>query len=121
MDDVKWQLIPPPYRDMACEKILAALREKAALFAVGQNVDNPEGRKILEQWAKAGHMLGNHTWSHKMYSSVEPAWFEQDILKNEALLKSQPNFRKFFRFPALKEGKTADTRDTMRHFLAGHG
>ena len=66
-------------------------------------------------------MLGNHTWSHKNYNSSDPAWFEQDILKNEALLQKWPNFRKFFRFPALKEGKTAEARDTMRHFLAEHG
>ena len=121
MDDVNWKAIPAPYGDTACEKILAGLSQKAALFAVGQNVEGPEGRAILDQWAKAGHMVCNHTWSHKNYHAVEPEWFEQDILRNEALLKSQPNYRKFFRFPALKEGKTAETRDTMRRFLAGHG
>lgn len=121
MDDVNWKAIPAPYADAACDKILAALPERAALFAVGQNVDNPNGRAILDQWAKAGHMLGNHTWSHRNYHAVEPAWFEQDILKNEALLDSRENYRKFFRFPALKEGKTAQTRDTMRAFLGEHG
>ena len=121
MDDVNWKLIPARYEPTACTRILVALREKAALFAVGQNVDNPQGRAILERWAKAGHLLGNHTWSHKNYHSVEPDWFQQDILNNEALLKTWPNYRKFFRFPLLKEGKTAATRDAMRHFLAEHG
>lgn len=121
MDDVNWKAIPSRYADTACERILAALDAKAALFAVGQNVDNSQGQAILERWAKAGHMLGNHTWSHKNYHSVDPAWFEEDILRNEALLKSRPNYHKFFRFPLLKEGKTAETRDAMRHFLADHG
>ncbi len=121
MDDVNWKAIPSPYVDSACEKILAALPRQAALFAAGQNVDNEEGRKILDQWAAAGHMLGNHTWSHKNYHSVEAEWFEQDILKNEALLKDRKNYRKFFRFPLLKEGKTAATRDEMRRFLMAHG
>ncbi len=125
MDDVNWRLIPAPYADGACEKILAALRQhgglKAALFAVGQNVDNPQGRAILDAWNRDGHLLGNHTWSHKVYNSVETRWFEEDILKNEMLLKGRPNFRKFFRFPALKEGKTAEKRDALRSFLAEHG
>ena len=29
------------------------------------------------------------------------------MLKDESLLKAWPNYRKFFRFPMLKEGKTA--------------
>jgi hypothetical protein len=121
MDDVAWQVIPAPHQDSACEKILGALHEKAALFAVGRNIDTDEGRAILDKWNRAGHMLGNHTWSHRNYHSCEPEWFEQDILKNEALLKSWPNYRKFFRFPLLKEGKTAATRDAMRKFLAEQG
>jgi len=121
MDDAAWKVIPAPYADTAFDRILAALPPKSALFAVGQNVDNPEGRTILDRWAKAGHILGNHTWSHKNYHSVEPAWFKEDILRNEALLKSWPNYHKLFRFPLLKEGKNAATRDEMRRFLAEHG
>ncbi len=125
MDDVGWKAIPAPYVDGACEKILGALRQhgqlKAALFAVGQNVDNDQGRAILDAWNRDGHMLGNHTWSHKNYNSVETAWFEQDILRDEAFLKTWPNYRKIFRFPMLKEGKTAEKRDAVRHFLAEHG
>ena len=124
MDDVNWKAIPPQYAGDACEKILGALRQhgqlKAALFAVGQSVDNDQGRAILAAWKREGHMLCNHTWSHKVYNSVETAWFEQDMLKNEALLKSWPNYQKFFRFPALKEGNTAEKRDAMRRFLAEH-
>ena len=125
MDAVAWKVIPAPYQDGASAKILGVLKQhgdiKAALFAAGQNVDNSQGRAILDQWAQAGHTLGNHTWSHKGYNSVGPAWFEEDVLKNEALLKAWPNYRKIFRFPMLKEGNTAERRDEMRRFLAEHG
>jgi hypothetical protein len=47
--------------------------------------------------------------------------FETDVLRAEALLKQWPNYRRFFRFPMLKEGKSAAIRDEMRRFLAGHG
>jgi hypothetical protein len=43
--------------------------------------------------------------------------YQQDILRAESLLKDFPRFRKFFRFPLLKEGDTAAKRDAMRTFL----
>jgi hypothetical protein len=49
------------------------------------------------------------------------AVYEQDILRAESLLKDFPNFRKYFRFPMLKEGETAAKRDAMRLFLARNG
>jgi len=118
MDDVAWRQVSDP---RACDHILSALPAPIFLFAVGQNVDNPQGRTILDRFAKAGHLLGNHTWSHKGYNSVEPQWFEADVLRNEALLQAWPNYRKFFRFPMLKEGSTAARRDSMRKFLHNHG
>src|SRR5215472_13311510 len=123
MDDVNWKTIPEPYAKAACDRILDALHSHgthAALFAVGQNVDNDQGRSILDAWNRTGHILGNHTWTHRSYGNpaVTTEWFEQDILKNEALLKSWPNYRKLFRFPVLKEGATAERRDAMRRFLA---
>jgi peptidoglycan/xylan/chitin deacetylase (PgdA/CDA1 family) len=126
MDDVNWKAIPEPYAKAACDRILDALHTHgthAALFAVGQNVDNDQGRAILDAWNRGGHILGNHTWTHRSYGNraTETEWFEQDILKNEALLKSWPNYRKLFRFPVLKEGATAERRDIMRRFLADHG
>jgi peptidoglycan/xylan/chitin deacetylase (PgdA/CDA1 family) len=126
MDDVNWKVIPEPYSKTACDRILDALRTHrthAALFAVGQNVDNDQGRAILDAWNSAGHILGNHTWTHRSYGNpaTDTEWFERDILRNEALLKSWPNYRKLFRFPVLKEGATAERRDTMRRFLADHG
>ena len=42
-----------------------------------------------------------------MRSDVVVAEYLQDILRAEALLKDFPRFRKYFRFPALKEGDTA--------------
>lgn len=126
MDDVNWKVIPQPYGSTAGARILDALAQhgdlKAALFAVGQHVDNDGGHAVLDAWNRAGHLLGNHTWSHKSYgSTTDPAWFEADVLKNEALLQRWPNYRKLFRFPLLKEGRTVQARDEMRHFLAEHG
>jgi hypothetical protein len=123
MDDVRWQIIPEERRPEAEERLLSHLgKTRAFLFAVGQNVDNPHGSSILTRWSAAGHRIGNHTYSHRaLLGKITPEQFETDILRNEDVLRSYSGFRKFFRFPALKEGQTRQLRDRFRDFLAGHG
>src|SRR4030095_8678579 len=108
------------------EAILSALRShsvKAALFVRGSNIDNDEGKDLLRAWNNAGHLIGNHSYSHWEYHSdkVTTDAFEQDILRCEGLLKDFSGFQKFFRFPYLKEGNSVAKRDSLREFLAQHG
>jgi peptidoglycan-N-acetylglucosamine deacetylase len=123
MDDVRWQAIPEDRRPEAERRLLEHLgKTRAFLFAVGRNVDNEHGGSILDRWSAAGHLIGNHTYNHQaLLGKITPEDFEQDILRNEALLEKYPGFRKFFRFPALKEGRTREIRDGLRAFLARHG
>jgi peptidoglycan/xylan/chitin deacetylase (PgdA/CDA1 family) len=126
MDDFNWR---NPVNLSAAERnesILNTLQTnsiKAALFVIGRNIDSDEGKQLLSTWDKAGHLIGNHTYSHRPYSAPETvvADYLQDILRAEELLKPFPHFQKYFRFPALKEGETAAKRDAMRAFLAEHG
>lgn len=123
MDDFNWQnavKITASERNNAILNTLHSHSIKAALFVVGRNIEAPEGKQLLSAWDKAGHLIGNHTYSHRNYnaSDVVVAEYQKDILRAEALLKEFPRFRKYFRFPALKEGDTAQKRDTMRAFLA---
>ena len=125
MDDFNWR---NPVKLSATERNEAILNTlqtnsiKAALFVVGRNIDSNAGKQLLAPWDKAGHLLGNHTYSHNNYaaSDVVVADYLQDILHAEQLLKPFPRFQKYFRFPALKEGETAAKRDAMRAFLAEH-
>ncbi|HTU67490.1 MAG TPA: polysaccharide deacetylase family protein [Steroidobacteraceae bacterium] len=106
------------------DSILRALREhsiKAAIFVTGANVDSPFGAEMLQAWNDAGHMLCNHTYSHRNCETTEFAEYTADILRCEQILRAYPRFRRFFRFPYLKEGKTAAQRDAVRRFLAEHG
>ena len=126
MDDFHWQ---NPVKLSSSERndaILGSLQShsiKAALFVVGRNIEDQEGKQLLSAWDKAGHIIGNHTYSHRNYNAPAAviAEYQQDILSAEALLKDFPRFRKYFRFPLLKEGDTAAKRDAMRSFLAQHG
>lgn len=122
-DDVSWRTFPKEWWPLAGTQLLRALPRQAGLFVCGRNVDDPTGLRILREWSDAGHTLGNHTWFHQNYGNpaVDAADFQSDILRNERLLFNFPGFRRLFRFPVLKEGHTAQRRDSMRDWLREHG
>jgi peptidoglycan-N-acetylglucosamine deacetylase len=122
MDDVRWQQIPEGRRPEAEDRLLSSLsRTRAFLFAIGQSVDNEHGAGILDRWSAAGHHIGNHTYNHTALPATTPENFEAGILRTEDILRRHSGFRKWFRFPALKEGQTREIRDRLRAFLAAHG
>ncbi|MCA1634013.1 MAG: polysaccharide deacetylase family protein [Acidobacteria bacterium] len=108
-------------RNRAILDALDGHKLKAAMFVAGKNVDNEKNLPLVRLWDERGHMIANHTYSHKFYHNADFQEYAQDILRNEALLKQFSHFRKFLRFPFLKEGKTAEQRDRMRAFMREHG
>ena len=126
MDDFNWSNAVKLTAVERNQSILETLRTnsiKAALFVIGRNIESAEGKELLSAWDKAGHLIGNHTYSHRNFASPSTNVEEyfNDILKAEALLKDFSRFQKYFRFPMLKEGDSAAKRDAMRSFLAQHG
>jgi peptidoglycan/xylan/chitin deacetylase (PgdA/CDA1 family) len=121
LDDVNWRAIPQPYDGEIIRRHLNGV--KAALFVAGTNVDNDRGRAILKNWSDDGHVLGNHTYKHRGWHqpSIDRAEFEADVDRCEAIVKPYAQFRKLFRFPMLKEGKTIANRDAMRAALKQRG
>jgi peptidoglycan-N-acetylglucosamine deacetylase len=122
MDDFGWQnsvRLSSIERNRAILSTLQEHKLKAALFVTGRNIDNDEGKQLLSAWDKAGHLIGNHTYSHRNFASPEITVdaFASDILRAQSLLKSFPRFQKYFRFPMLKEGETVEKRDGLRSFL----
>jgi peptidoglycan/xylan/chitin deacetylase (PgdA/CDA1 family) len=106
------------------EAILGALgrhRLKAAMFVAGKYVDREANIRLVRRWDEQGHMIANHTYSHANYPDAEFREYADDVLKNEALLRGFSRYRKFLRFPYLKEGDTAEQRDRMRAFMKRHG
>lgn len=104
--------------------ILDALRShdlKAAVFPIGRNVENADAMRLLESWDTAGHVVGNHTYTHRRYSGTSFAEFTEDVLRCERVLSHLSEFRKWLRFPVLDEGNTAEHRDRIRAFMVEHG
>jgi peptidoglycan-N-acetylglucosamine deacetylase len=126
IDDFQWKQIPHDGAEQANRRLLDTLARhsnlKAAIFVCGENVDNETGRRLVRSWSEAGHLIGNHSYSHFSYNdpNISFAKFSGDLLRGEQVVSGLPNFQKLFRFPYLKEGDTAGKRDQMRVFLAGH-
>ena len=126
MDDFNWQNAVYQSAVARNRSILSTLNAhsiKAALFVVGRNVESEEGQQLLDEWNKAGHLIGNHTYSHQNLNSpsMKLETYTADIAKAETLLKTFSRFQKYFRFPMLNEGDTAAKRDGVRTFLSEHG
>jgi peptidoglycan/xylan/chitin deacetylase (PgdA/CDA1 family) len=126
MDDFHWTnavKLTAAERNEAILNTLHSNSHKATLFVIGRNIDSVEGKQLLAPWDKAGHMIGNHSYSHRNFNApaTDVLAYQQDILKAEALLKEFSRFQKYFRFPLLKEGDTEAKRDAMRSFFVQHG
>lgn len=117
---VKTPRLSPEERN---EALLSALRKEkvhAILFANGlDGGDTPEGREALAAWGREGHLVGNHTYSHLRLTDLAP--YQADVLRCDAMIRTIPGYARLFRFPYLKEGDTAATRDGMRKALAEAG
>jgi hypothetical protein len=125
MDDPKVDVGPQMSWPETNDRILATLSRrslKAALFVCGMRVDRPEGRSLLGAWDDAGHLICNHSYSHLTYlSRTSYEEFAADLLRNEPVIAPYRHRTRFFRYPSLKAGDTAEKRDRFRAFLKEHG
>jgi hypothetical protein len=122
MDDLNWMPLPNPAEINA--RLLDVMRKhqtRPALFVIGRNADSETGRALIQPWKQAGYLIGNHTYSHRSYDAQTFEEFSADALHADKVLAPDLSTPRLFRFPALKEGNTADKRDRMREFLTMHG
>jgi peptidoglycan/xylan/chitin deacetylase (PgdA/CDA1 family) len=111
------QVLPPLERN---ERILSALAKhnhKAAGFVTGRFVNNEMGDKVVQTWSEAGHLLGNHTYTHMNSTEEDVRVIEADILKNDELMSNYAGYEKIFRFPFLAEGGDLKKIEHYRKFL----
>lgn len=106
--------------------LLEALEQakvQAMFFPAGKIVDSPQGMALVEAWGRAGHRIGNHTYSHASFGSKEMSVdeFTADVMRADGLYRNLPGWTPRLRFPYLKEGDTAAKRDGMRQWMQAHG
>tara|TARA_R110000787_G_scaffold98664_1_gene202672 strand:+ start:4519 stop:5478 length:960 start_codon:yes stop_codon:yes gene_type:complete len=105
------------------EALQTAGVEQAAFFInPGRITAHDNDAADIAAYAKAGHVLANHTAKHNKLSAVSAKAFLADIDAAEKWLKGKPNYRPWFRFPFLDEGRTNKAkRDAVRTGLKQRG
>ncbi len=120
-------LPPGQTRLEIAQSILKAMKDKnlppAYGFVNGSFMEHEPGTEaVLKAWRAAGLPLGNHTWSHmNLNSSPVEAW-EQDLQRNEPLLRQYAAGADWhwLRYPYLAEGHD-EKRTEARAFLKAQG
>ena len=113
--------LSPAARNDAILAAFDAHNHKAGGFITGRFVDAPEGKSVVQSWSDAGHLVGNHSWTHLNSSDEDAKLIEADILKNDAALSGFSAYEKIFRFPFLAEGGTEEKVALYRVFLKKNG
>lgn len=98
--------------DERTAKLIAALKaarvKQAAFFVTPGNLERPDGKggeARIDAYVRAGHVIGNHSYSHMWLSRTPAADYIADIDKAAAWLKGRPGNRPWYRYPYLDEGR----------------
>jgi len=97
---------------------LAAHCTKATFFLVGRMaVADPE---MVQEYARQGHTVGTHTWSHANLQALSPARARAEIELGFSAVQGAMGrpIAPFFRFPYLRDSKAATDYVAGRQFAA---
>jgi peptidoglycan/xylan/chitin deacetylase (PgdA/CDA1 family) len=111
--------MPAGERSARILETLHAYGAQGMALVIGRFAATPQGNAVLGAWARAGHTIGNHTYSHLDYHapSTSSKEFAEDFKRADATLRTRKGFTRFFRFPMLHGGDTVEKRDAMRAVL----
>ena len=109
------------HRDRRIRNALGAHDIKVGAFPAGRHVEHDHVAQALSQWSREGHLIGNHSYSHRYFRGSDPSGMMEDVLRAERLLEDLPTFERMMRFPYLAEGTTREGRDGLRALLVQNG
>jgi peptidoglycan/xylan/chitin deacetylase (PgdA/CDA1 family) len=126
-DDLPVARVEDPIERMQItDRILYTLDEfdaPAAGFVVCDNIN--DDWEILRQWLSAGHILGNHSWSHPDLNDIPIKLFLQNVKQCEdalePLLTEFHQEGRYFRYPYLHYGSRYKDKFEVAKFIHGAG
>lgn len=72
---------------------------KAIFFVLGENVASGKNIDIVKRAYDEGHIIGNHTYSHKNLRSLSESEIRNEIMKTEVLIRDFLTVPKLLRPP----------------------
>lgn len=95
---------------------------KAVGFVIGDQIGS--NFDLLGQWLNEGHRLGNMTLTNQDLNQIGYVQFIEDIAAGDRALEDMLNGfgqkSRYFRYPYLHYGNSADKKDEVRSFLDSH-
>lgn len=106
-------------------RLITGLRKAGAppavFFCTARYLKHPHGPERMRLYARAGHLLANHSYSHLDLDTVPAARFIRDVERADKVLAGMKGFRRWFRYPRLHQGNTRQKRATVRRALQRMG
>lgn len=121
IDDIPWTsgAENAAARSAATAAMIATLRAHrapAAVFVICRRVHASEPN--LAQWIVAGATIGNHTTSHRDYHTAPASAWRAEVRSCDAKLRDISGKPvRYFRFPMLHEGASAEQSSAARALL----
>ena len=96
---------------------------RSMLFPAGSMVDSDPGKALVRAWSDAGHLLGNHSYSHRALSTpgLSATVFFDDILRAQEMFEAFPGWCAGLRFPYLDEGSHDESKAEALLWMSRHG
>jgi peptidoglycan/xylan/chitin deacetylase (PgdA/CDA1 family) len=107
----------------AVARVLATLdkhRVTATVFVIGRSVTDAN-RSLVDDVVRAGHVVGNHSFSHQDLGVVSVEDYVMDIQKGEDAIRPWLKGIQYFRYPFLRQGNTVEKRDAVLSWMASRG
>ena len=101
-------------------KIVQVLKEKdvrQVAFFCNTFAFTKDDSERIKKYSRAGHIIANHTAHHIDYQKSTFDHFTGDILEAERTLATFPTYKKWFRFPYLRQGFLESSRNQIHRFL----
>lgn len=95
---------------------LDVFKVQALGFVIGGNYTGFRKRLLIE-FFKRGHNIGNHTFSHPDLNSVSCSLYIEDIISCQRVIECFNEDNMYFRYPYLHRGNTEEKRDSIYQFL----
>jgi peptidoglycan/xylan/chitin deacetylase (PgdA/CDA1 family) len=101
-------------------RILSHLKNnkvEAAFFVVTGSI-NAHNNERIGKYARAGHLIANHTHTHQWIHEIGTRAYANDVKTADSILRTYKGFVGWFRYPFLDEGRSIPVRDSLRMVLS---
>ncbi|NVK21695.1 MAG: polysaccharide deacetylase family protein [Kangiellaceae bacterium] len=105
--------------DLLMQALKTAQVPQVMFFVTTKHL-TPDTQYQMAQYQKFGHLIANHSQQHAAIHVIGAEKYAEDIVQADKILQQYTNFRPYFRFPFLNEGRDVQSRDAIRAFFKEH-